>query len=426
MKSVILRRAWSCWFITLLVWAMALVGLSACSAGTGATQSTPIAQEATRTPSPAPTATVSPTPCPVVPSVTPEANATASAVATATRLPTSTPRTATELHLAVKDTAGQAVSIAKAELILVGHIDIGRLELETNGDQLVLMLDEAWLRSQLMNFSFIDTRLAPSIENMECVYLYIQADDYAPIRSAPFLWIGADGRGGRRGVDAGPRRVSQARIGFPNGSEIVLPEGSQKEFTLSMRKPQARYLRFVDDDGAPVPNLRVSSYVYWSELGHCGVLVGDQLAEGTSDAQGRVRVPDGDCEYAIEFEESPYVLKKYDYPSDPRMLITYLEQEETVITLHRWQRRSLEMQVTKAGKPLAGQLLYGWDVICPCMACYTQLALTDQDGWIRLPDFYPEEWEHLFFASSEDDPLNQMRDIDHKLWPQTGVIHIEL
>ncbi len=89
----------------------------------------------------------------------------------------------TELRLRFKDEQGEKVRLSKAELLLVAWGAADRLDLETRGEDLVVPLDGSWLRSRWPH-RFMD---------MEKVYLFLQADGYAAVRSHPFLWIGAHG-----------------------------------------------------------------------------------------------------------------------------------------------------------------------------------------------------------------------------------------
>jgi len=212
----------------------------------------------------------------------------------------------TKLEMTLKDVKGNAVSFAKAELLLVAWGETKRLELPTEGNQLMLSLDEEWLTSQW-------TR---PLSNMIAGYLYIQADGYASVRSEPFLWIGAvDIESGKA------KRVSELKINFPDGSGITVPEGENRKSKLVLRKPQARYLRFIDDEGKSVSGVSVTSSMFWSASNHCGFLNGvDLLDESVSDAEGRVLVPDGDIEYVFELQKPHYVLDSHKNDNFPQEL----------------------------------------------------------------------------------------------------------
>ena len=91
------------------------------------------------------------------------------------------------------------------------------------------------------------------------------------------------------------------------------------------------------------------------------------------------------------------------------------------------------MRVTTNGKPVVGQVLLGRVAGCPCGACDGPVALrgttktnhtkTNKKGIIRIPDFYPEEWEMVFFV---DDKGKGIWEADPTKWPRNGTIHVEL
>lgn len=244
------------------------------------------------------------------------------------------------------------------------------------------------------------------------------------MRSKPFGWIGANGN---------PR----ADIEFPSGPHIIVPEGEKREVDIIVRKPQARHLRLVDDLGEPVSGVKVTSSIYGTDGNHCGVLFADFLDENTSDANGRVRIPDGDFEYAFVFDKPLYILK-HTSSVDPQRLITYLTAKETTIELHRLQSTPLEIFVTQDGKPAAGRALYADSWNCPCGMCFEPIAKTDEAGRIYLAEFYPEMWSWLYFRDEEgqdigddrvvitDENGNRIFSSASQKWSQAGVIHVDI
>lgn len=315
----------------------------------------------------------------------------------------------TELRLRFTDEQGQAVRLSKAELLLVAWGDAQRLELETDGPLLVLQLDESWLRPQW-----------PRFQGMDKVYLFLQAEDYVPIRSEAFLWIGA------HGPPHGPR-VGSTVIAFPGGRNVTLKEGDALELTLAFRKPKKRFLRFIDDKGEPVPGVEIESYMFWSRSNHCGRLTGgDLLGETVSDQEGRAPIPDGDFEYIFLLKKRRYALEDpqgFRYTPTLLGLVTYLNAETTTVEMRRWRKRPLEMRVTQNGAAAAGQVLFSWIAGCPCGACWGPLATTDKLGIIHIPEFYPEEWRFVYF---EDDAGKTSWQTSPAEWPSTGIIEVEI
>lgn len=286
------------------------------------------------------------------------------------------------------------------------------------GEPLVLPLDTEWLRS----------RWPERFQDMSAVYLYFKADGYTAIRSEKFLWIGS------HGPPFGPR-VNEAEITFIGRKPVIVTEGQSAEIEVVFRRPKERFLRLIDDEGKPVPGVKISSYMYWSDENHCGGLSGaDPIGSSESDQDGRVAIPDGDFQYAFVFEKRLYVLNEPDaWPYLPPRLITYLSKPETTLKMRRWQQRPLEMVVTANAKPAAGLIVGGCLAGCSCGACCGQLAQrsldkttrtkTDGNGKFQMTDFYPEEFERVYLLSAED---KEIWAEDPRKWPSTGVIHVEL
>lgn len=322
----------------------------------------------------------------------------------------------TQLRLHAKNDRGEAIHLTTAELLPVRWNEMSDpIRLELDDEQLVLELDEAWLRSRWPH------RLA----DMEGVYLYLEADGYASIRSEKFLWLGA------HGPPYGPR-VTQTQIAFPNGSRVVVREGQKAEMELTLRKPIRRSLRLVDDRAKPVQGVRVASFMFWSASNHCGILSGAKpLGEGTSDQDGRVTVADGDFEYAFSLDllGRHYALKdtgsfSFTNREDAdEFFVTRLRAPETTVRLHRLRTAPLNLRVWKDGKPVGDETLSGRPAPCPCGGgCVAWLATSDDDGWIRISDFYPEQWSGVFFGD-EDEPLWE---VDPEKLPPGSVVRVDL
>ncbi len=110
--------------------------------------------------------------------------------------------------------------------------------------------------------------------------------------------------------------------------------GETKEIELILREPQERYLLFVDDNQEPVSDVKVKTYMFWSNSNHCGAPSGANfLTEGHSDEQGRVMIPDGEFEYLLEIEQASDQLET-DSRFNPMSPTMYLSSPETVIKLH--------------------------------------------------------------------------------------------
>ncbi len=324
---------------------------------------------------------------------------------------------ATELRLKFTDDSGQGVTISNAELLLVAWGITDRIELSPDHKELIVPLNESWLRAQWPE-RFAD---------MERAFIFIQADGFAPIRSHPFLWLGSHG----------PPRASEntkLEIEFPQGRKVVIRDGDSAELEIELRRPEKRYLRIIDDDQNPLPGMKVSSYMFWSSSNHCGHLSGaDPLGTTVTGSDGRTEIPDGEFEYAFVFEKPLYVLKNPErFPYMRPRLVTYLAEQETIIEMHRWRRRPLEIHVTTGDQPVQGQVLIGRLAGCPCGVCTGVVGLaigekrridSDHEGVLRLADFYPEKWESVFFQDTEG---NTIWKADPNEWPSHGTITVDL
>ena len=141
---------------------------------------------------------------------------------------------------------------------------------------------------------------------------------------------------------------------------------------MTLRKPQERYLQFVDDEQWPVPGVVVTSHLFFSHANHCAVSMDERfLAEGISVQDGRVQIPDGDFEYLIYFEKPSYWLSGFDqfnppFGASPWEYLTYLEGQEIMVGLHKLTKQPLRMVVTRDGVPAADEILWGWWIGCTC------------------------------------------------------------
>src|SRR5262249_47340893 len=84
--------------------------------------------------------------------------------------------------------------------------------------------------------------------------------------------------------------------------------------------------------------------------------------------------------------------------SEEGYLTTFLTSPETVVRIHRFQRRPLSMLVLAGGKPLPGASLWADRHCGVCGAGNRIVATSEQRGRIRKMDFYPEEVGDLCFV----------------------------
>jgi hypothetical protein len=317
----------------------------------------------------------------------------------------------TELHLRLKNSKGEPVPFSKAELLMDTWTLAPTFPLDTDGNLLVLPLEEKVVRELWM-------KDLPEDNILHRYFLYFEAKGYTAVRSEKIWFIGS-----QIGVDEPDDEVV---IEFHNGPRARILKGEKQEIELILREPQERRLRFIDDSQNPVPGVKVRSYMFWSSSNHCGNPQGANfLAEGVSDEEGFINIPDGEFEYLLEFEKPLYHLKEPMKGIAPMRLITYLSNQEIVIELHKLNKKPLELFVQKDGEPQPNKTLYGQWIGCPCGLCEHEIAVTDENGKISLDEFYPEEWEWLFFIKGDQFGAGSWQ-ANPKEFSGTEVIEVEL
>ncbi len=289
----------------------------------------------------------------------------------------------TELHIRLKNSRGEPVPFSKAELLVSAWNVAFSIPLEVDRNLLVLPFEEKKANELWLQDMF-------ATDYPHAYFLYLEAEGYAPVRSKWFYFVGGY-------LWMSDRIIDEPIIEFPDGTNLKILEGERQEIELTLRRREERYLRFIDDNQKPIPGVKVKSSMFWSDTSRCGYPQGAELlTEGISDEEGRVTIPDGEFEYLLEFEKPQYHLKE-SANYDPMRLINYISAQETVVELHKLNKQPLEMFVQKQGKPQADMTLFGQWIGCVCGLCEQELAVTDKNGRISLDEFYPEEWEFIFF-----------------------------
>jgi|GEM_PF-1773873 len=310
----------------------------------------------------------------------------------------------------------QPVELKNAKLLLVawGYVDV--IDLSPAGDRLFLPCDADWLR-----------KLAPErFHDLEAVYLYLDAEGYMKKRAERIKWPGT--------LDNESGTVT---ISVPGGAPVSVAPGENKTMPVVFRKPGRRFLRMVDEDGAPVAGIHVDASMFWSQSNHCGRLAGAwKQAEGVSDKRGIVEVPDGEYEYVFELgAEGPtrFALAHPENSAFPRRIVTHLTEETTDVTLKLWKERPLVMRVTRGGEPVNGLTFQGClsEGECiggVCGTCCGPFGTTDKDGIIIVPEFYPENWSRIFVPreTPEGAEPEYLYEADPNDWPAEGVIEVKL
>src|SRR5262249_43089614 len=96
---------------------------------------------------------------------------------------------------------------------------------------------------------------------------------------------------------------------------------------------------------------------------------------------------------------------KYD---DDNVLVLSIAGSEQVIRIHRYQRRTISLQVTVGDEPARGAKVLGWSRDCGCGACLAVLGTLDEEGRLRIV-FYPEEGAPPYLADENQRELVLLR-----------------
>jgi hypothetical protein len=197
--------------------------------------------------------------------------------------------------------------------------------------------------------------------------ILVEARGYASILSDPFEW----------------NLTSPAAIGF-GGKSIAIRTGESRQLELQFRRPVTRSLKFVDQHSQPVASMPVSVYMFWTRQNHCFVFEGDPLLDGArTDGNGRLTIPDGDFGYGVDlfgaddvvFDREPVFYEKVVKPTGP----------ETVISVHRFNRHSVTLEVVGGDPSAEGLSVVAVDRYTGCMdPGIRPLGKTDASGRARL------------------------------------------
>ena len=281
---------------------------------------------------------------------------------------------------------GAPVSVSRAEMLLVAYGDVRTVPLPAAGSRVVADLSPDWLEREWPE------RAA----DVSKAYLYLEAGELAPLRSEAFDWLGTSGGDGEP--------VARTEVQFPRAEPVAVEPGADASVTAAFRDREPRWLRLQDQEGRPLAGVTVRAFLFFSRANHCGEIVRtfDLLEESgtgarTTDSAGRVRIPDGDFEVALLFEDLH--LHALDHPDalpwpTPR-LVTRLTEEETVLTFERFATRDVDLVVSRGGERVAGAVLTSRIAHCPCGACWGSLGTSDAQGVIPLRDFHPRRYDRV-------------------------------
>lgn len=328
------------------------------------------------------------------------------------------PAHTTSLEVRTVGPDGAPVSVSRAEVLLVAYGDVRTVPLPAAGSRVVVDLSPGWLEGEWPE------RAA----DVSKAYLYLEAGELAPLRSEAFDWLETRGEGGEP--------VTATEIRLPRAAPVIVEAGTDASVTVALREPQPRWLRLQDEERRPLAGVAVQAFPFVSRSNHCGEIVRTVdlsaqagTGERTTDSAGRVRVPDGDFEVALLFEDLHlYALDHPDaLPGPTPRLVTRLTEEETVLTFERFAARDVDLVVAHDGEPLAGAVLAGRVAHCPCGACWGRLGVSDAQGVISLRDFYPRRYDRVELRPADrpfEDPA--LWSGDPRAWGPEPVLRVEV
>jgi len=289
---------------------------------------------------------------------------------------------ATELRVHFEGPDRSKAPVEKADLILVGWGWVETIALIPDGDTVRL------------NFEDLDARSPEKFKNVESAQVYVRGANLAAVQSEPFIWPGSTGNG----------TFTETTIDFRSGQSAAVRIGVNREMTVVMHRPQNRSIRFLDDDGKPISGLKLSIFRFESSENHCGFLWGEELKAGSTGADGRLTVPDGDFKYALKLDyESHYTFTSQAFsPNDPEIFVaTFLTQPETVFRMHRFEAIRLDMRVLVGNAPAMAVSFIDSRNIGICGAASGVLGSTGSDGTLLVEKYFPEERDGICIVDDQ-------------------------
>jgi hypothetical protein len=284
----------------------------------------------------------------------------------------------TELRIHPVDESGNPIAVSRTEI----YLDLG-----TGGEKVALAADSGGIRVPLDREWLCTTQPASCDDEFAAARLVLHAEGYAPVASNSFLWLGSVETPG-----AAPQTAVQ--IEFLSGAWMHLAQGESKELTVPFRRPARRTLHFLNQAGEPVAGVGLRYSLLLGSSDSCDSVEGELLAEGSSDQDGEIIVPDADGELDFEFTKAHTVLLHPQYPDQPMRLTGLFSAPLDTVIFRELERRPLHIQITGSGEP-SGMVLSACRAACPCGACCGRMAESDAGGRIDLEDFYPEEYDRL-------------------------------
>ncbi len=310
---------------------------------------------------------------------------------------------AQQLRVRVHDAEGRPIPRAEVEVLLVAWGDIRRVPIQTTGGVALVPLSNGWLKQQWPE----------RYRDVANAFVYVHATGHASALSRPFEY-----------AEPAVQPADTVRVAFSNVRAAVAGTG-EGVLTLVLPPAGLRTLTFVDDAGKPAAGVLVQANMFWSDSNHCGALAGaDSLIAAVTDAQGRLRVPDGDIDYALALLDRAWVFDELRTADSARTILKRrIATREARLALHHLASVNVELHVTEGETPAGGLELVARVADCPCGACSGSLGRTDAQGRLSLTGFHAEEYDEVKLVDAAGRVRWQGRATD---WLPGGVIAIRL
>jgi hypothetical protein len=288
----------------------------------------------------------------------------------------------TSVELTARGSDGQPLPLTRADIYLDIWGDGHLTPLPRARQSVTLRLDQEWLCNAWSEIC--KSRMYGPAR------LVLQAEGYAPVTGVVY-WPGQ-----QRPGDLSPATL--ARIELSGGRHIGIEEGSKWNYDIAFRPSAPRIVRIVDETGGPAAGIAMDAWLYFESTNHVGVIEGEQLVRGKTDANGQIAVPDVDGEVAIELQRGRYGFQQPDRVSLFRKVITPVSTTATsTLVIHRFQKQPLNLNFVSRNGNAAGLTLGTCIKFCGG-ACCGEVASTDAMGQVRIEDFYPEEIDSLYLT----------------------------
>lgn len=304
---------------------------------------------------------------------------------------------ATELLIRVPRPAGytQPVRLNNAQLLLAWW-----------GDTQEVPLAYRYEAGELVVTVPLDREVWTSLGAMQpphFAYVYLEFDDFVRVQSERFYWLGGSAPAA---APVNWETVTVVQFRFRSGLSIDIRSGERREVSLRVRRPVSKQVRVLDDLGRPFSEITVDGGMFWSRNNHCGVPAGLKplFANRRPSPDGILPVPDGDVEYGFHIRGAAHASVVEPASTDRSFFTAVIDTPELLVRIRRHQKVPLNVRVSIAGRPAAG-VVVGASVPAACGVGTGPLGRTDDRGVLRVPDFYPEEFEAICIGGLDRRPM---------------------